>query len=158
MNKRDHPDPNAKQPGVQEDSELAGRYEAPPTAHHGKIPRLSSGRCLTPIRTFSDAGTQHRKPPAGPEVAEGFHPHILHKPHKPFPIAMVNRAPRGSALIFLFVLREKRSLILRLLFCLAAPGHGDVDVPQNAAWLAGFRLAQRNIFMYFVSHDESCGS
>ncbi|KAF8573891.1 hypothetical protein K439DRAFT_1373981, partial [Ramaria rubella] len=68
-------------------------------------------------------GMQHTEPSAGPEVAQGFHPHVLHKPHKPFPIAMVNRAPHGT------------------------PGHSDIDVPQNAAWLAGFRLARKNIFI-----------
>lgn len=33
-----------------------------------------------------------------------------------------------------------------------APGHSDVAVPQNVAWLAGFRLARQSIFMcvYFV--------
>ena len=28
-----------------------------------------------------------------------------------------------------------------------APGHSDVAVPQNVAWLAGFRLAQQSVFM-----------
>jgi hypothetical protein len=30
---------------------------------------------------------------------------------------------------------------------IVAPGHSDVAVPQNVAWLAGFRLAQKNVFM-----------
>lgn len=95
-----------------------------------------------------DAGMQHTKPAAGPEVAEGFHPHILHKSHKPFPIAMVNRAPRGSAYI------PQHLTILfaaHYTFLYVAPGHGDVDVPQNAAWLAAFRLAQKSIFMCVVA-------
>lgn len=28
--------------------------------------------------------------------AEGFQPFVLHKPHEPVPIALVNRAPHGS--------------------------------------------------------------
>jgi len=75
------------------------------------------------IANHLNAGMQDTKPTAPLEAAEGFHPHILHKPRKPFPIAMVNRAPHGT------------------------PGHGDVDVPQNAAWLAGFRLARKKIFI-----------
>jgi len=75
------------------------------------------------IANHLNAGIQHTRPSAGPEVAEGFHPHILHKPHKPFPIAMVNRPPHGT------------------------PGHGDVNVPQNAAWLAAFGLAKKSIFI-----------
>ncbi|KAI0685630.1 hypothetical protein BC835DRAFT_1383153 [Cytidiella melzeri] len=55
--------------------------------------------------------------------AEGFAPFVLHERHDPVPIAMVNRAPHGS------------------------PGHGDVDVPQNAAWLSGIRLAQKSVFI-----------
>jgi hypothetical protein len=27
---------------------------------------------------------------------DDFSPHVIHQPHKPFPIAMVNRKPHGS--------------------------------------------------------------
>ncbi|KDQ54467.1 hypothetical protein JAAARDRAFT_38135 [Jaapia argillacea MUCL 33604] len=52
-----------------------------------------------------------------------FRPHVLHKEHAPFPIALVNRKPHGM------------------------PGHQDIRTPQNAAWLAGFRYAQKKIFI-----------
>jgi len=55
--------------------------------------------------------------------ASTFHPHILHAPHKPFPIAMACRKAHGR------------------------PGHGDVDNPQNVAWLAGFKFAQKKVFI-----------
>ncbi|EIN06967.1 hypothetical protein PUNSTDRAFT_135667 [Punctularia strigosozonata HHB-11173 SS5] len=58
-----------------------------------------------------------------PITAEDFKPHIIHEPHSPVPMAMVNRHPHGT------------------------PGHEDVDVPQNVAWLAGFRLAQKSVFI-----------
>lgn len=38
----------------------------------------------------------------------------------------------------------------------AAPGHGDVDVPQNAAWLSGIRLAQKSVFMCVVFFVALC--
>ncbi|KZT57351.1 hypothetical protein CALCODRAFT_483286 [Calocera cornea HHB12733] len=54
---------------------------------------------------------------------DDFRPHILHKDHAPFPIAMVNRAPHGT------------------------PGHEDVRVPQDAAWLAALRYARQKVFI-----------
>ncbi|KDN38877.1 hypothetical protein K437DRAFT_296253 [Tilletiaria anomala UBC 951] len=53
----------------------------------------------------------------------GFAPYIFHKPHAPVPIAMVNRRPHGT------------------------PGHSDIRNPQDAAWLAGFRYAQKHVFI-----------
>ncbi|KAF8515685.1 hypothetical protein BU17DRAFT_76795 [Hysterangium stoloniferum] len=90
---------------------------------NGRLPDNESYKFGEENLYINDAGIQHTKPSAGPEAAEGFHPHILHKPHKPFPIAMVNRPPHGT------------------------PGHRNVDVPQNAAWLAAFRLAKKTIFI-----------
>ncbi|WWC94525.1 hypothetical protein V866_001371 [Kwoniella sp. B9012] len=52
-----------------------------------------------------------------------FKPHVVHKPHDPFPIAMTCRKPHGF------------------------PGHHDIRNPQNAAWLAGFRYAQKKVFV-----------
>ncbi|TFK48298.1 hypothetical protein OE88DRAFT_1684974, partial [Heliocybe sulcata] len=56
-------------------------------------------------------------------LLEDFRPHVIHKAHDPFPIALVNRKPHGM------------------------PGHQDIRTPQNAAWLAGFRYARRKIFI-----------
>jgi hypothetical protein len=46
-----------------------------------------------------------------------------HKPHAPFPIALVNRRPWG------------------------APNHECVSVPQNEAWLAAIQNAKQKIFI-----------
>ena len=54
---------------------------------------------------------------------DNFRPHVIHQPHDPFPIAMVCRRPHGF------------------------PGHHDIRNPQNAAWLAGCRYAQRKVFI-----------
>ncbi len=43
----------------------------------------------------------------------------------------------------------------------SAPGHGDVDVPQNVAWLSGIRLAQKSVFMYapfFLLLTRTCSN
>lgn len=55
--------------------------------------------------------------------APPFRPHIIHSPHDPVPMAMVNRKPRGT------------------------PTPGPVDNPQGAAFLAGFKYAKNKIFM-----------
>ncbi|GAA5925237.1 uncharacterized protein JCM15063_004964 [Sporobolomyces koalae] len=52
-----------------------------------------------------------------------FKPHMLHRSHKPCPIALVNRRPHGS------------------------PGHNDIRCPQDAAWLAALRYAENNVFI-----------
>ncbi|WWC60775.1 uncharacterized protein I303_103351 [Kwoniella dejecticola CBS 10117] len=58
-----------------------------------------------------------------PPNAASFKPIVLHSPHDPFPMALVNRPPRGR------------------------PGHGDVFVPQDQAWLAGFKFAKKSVFI-----------
>ncbi|KZM28217.1 catalytic [Ascochyta rabiei] len=50
-------------------------------------------------------------------------PIFPHKPHAPFPMALVNRRPWGAL------------------------NHQCVNVPQNEAWLAAIRSAQRTIFI-----------
>ncbi|GAA5983494.1 hypothetical protein JCM10908_000308 [Rhodotorula pacifica] len=57
------------------------------------------------------------------ELIRDFKPHLLHKAHTPFPIALVNRRPHGS------------------------PGHMDIRCPQAAAWLAALRYAEKNVFI-----------
>jgi len=54
---------------------------------------------------------------------EDFSPHIIHAPHDPFPIAMVNRKPRGSI------------------------EYTDVNNPQDTAWLAGLHYAEKKVFI-----------
>lgn len=52
-----------------------------------------------------------------------FEPVIYHTAHAPVPIALVNRRPHGR------------------------PGHDDIQNPQDAAWLAGFRYAKHHVFI-----------
>ena len=54
---------------------------------------------------------------------EPFRPYIIHGRHAPVPIALVNRVAHGR------------------------PGHGDTVNPQDAAFLAGFRFARKNVFI-----------
>ncbi|KIJ47284.1 hypothetical protein M422DRAFT_118388, partial [Sphaerobolus stellatus SS14] len=124
----EHPDPIAKQ------------HVPPPDASDGEEVRnsdaeLDAAKKLKGVaRATADhlnAGMQHTDPTTSDDIAEGFHPHILHKPRKPFPIVMVNRPPHGT------------------------PGHSDLLVPQNVAWLAAFRLAQKNIFIQTPTFNAS---
>ena len=82
--------------------------------------------------------------------ADNFQPFVLHKRHEPVPIAMVNRAPHGSKLHAQYIVPR---CVLMCLF--TAPGHQDVDVPQNVAWLSGIRLAQKSVFMYVITLSPS---
>lgn len=59
----------------------------------------------------------------GHEEMSDFVPHIVHAPHRPFPIALMNRKPRGSL------------------------DYTDTNNPQDAAWLGGMRWAQKSIFI-----------
>ncbi|KAK0531098.1 hypothetical protein OC835_003798 [Tilletia horrida] len=60
-----------------------------------------------------------------------FQPYVFHKAHKPVPMALVNRRPHGT------------------------PGHSDIRNPQDAAWLAGFRYAQRHVFIQSPTLNSS---
>lgn len=52
-----------------------------------------------------------------------FNPFIFHRPHEPFPIALVSRLPCGT------------------------PGYKDTMNPQDAVWLGAFEYAQKSIFI-----------
>ncbi|KAI7938156.1 hypothetical protein MJO28_015076 [Puccinia striiformis f. sp. tritici] len=56
-------------------------------------------------------------------VTSDFKSHFIHEEHAEFPIVMVNRPPHGL------------------------PGNNDIWVPQNAAWIAGFKYAQKKVFI-----------
>ncbi|EIW72422.1 hypothetical protein TREMEDRAFT_26882 [Tremella mesenterica DSM 1558] len=58
-----------------------------------------------------------------PPNSKAFKPIILMPPHDPVPMALVNRPPRGR------------------------PGHSDTLVPQDQAWLAGFKFAKHSVFI-----------
>jgi len=52
-----------------------------------------------------------------------FSPFLFHRPHEPFPIALVNRLPNGT------------------------PGYRDTMNPQDAAWMGAFQYAEKSIFI-----------
>jgi len=62
---------------------------------------------------------------------EDFKPHIIHAPHDPFPIAMVNRKPRGAI------------------------EYTDVNNPQDMAWLAGLHYAQKKVFIQTPTYNAA---
>ncbi|MBW0496992.1 hypothetical protein O181_036707 [Austropuccinia psidii MF-1] len=62
---------------------------------------------------------------------DNFQPHIIHAEHEEFPIVMVNRPPHGL------------------------PGHNDIRVPQNAAWMAAFRYAKNKVFIQTPTLNSS---
>lgn len=70
-----------------------------------------------------NTGTPINATDTSTEASAPFQPIILNEPHDPVPMAMVNRPPRGR------------------------PGHGDTIVPQDQAWLAGFKFARKNVFI-----------
>jgi phosphatidylserine/phosphatidylglycerophosphate/cardiolipin synthase-like enzyme len=66
------------------------------------------------------------------DFLDDFFPHILHEPHKPVPIAMVNRGPTGT------------------------PGHYHVrQFPQNVAWLSAMHNAQKSVFIQTPTFNAS---
>lgn len=73
----------------------------------------------------ADEATHIDLEPTAPECApeDDYAPFIPHAPHQEFPIALVNRKPWG------------------------APNHSCVNTPQNEAWLAAIRYAQKTIFI-----------
>ncbi|KAH9968566.1 hypothetical protein BJV74DRAFT_784951 [Russula compacta] len=61
-----------------------------------------------------------------------FRPHILHEPHAPVPIAVVNRPPTGR------------------------PGHYHIrQFPQNIAWLSAMRYAQKSVLIQTPTFNAS---
>lgn len=60
-------------------------------------------------------------------------------------MALVNRAPRGSKC------RASDSDSVRLHANAPEPGHGDTFVPQDQAFLAGFKFAKKSVFVWVVT-------
>ncbi|KAI5477424.1 hypothetical protein MNV49_006416 [Pseudohyphozyma bogoriensis] len=59
----------------------------------------------------------------GTKGHQKFKPLVLHERHDPVPMALVNRRPKGT------------------------PGHGDVENSQDAAFLAAFKYAEKQVFI-----------
>ncbi|KAL5511953.1 hypothetical protein ACEPAH_5172 [Sanghuangporus vaninii] len=63
---------------------------------------------------------------------DDFQPHIIHSPHDPVPIAMVNRLPKGT------------------------PGHESArNIPQNVAWLSLLKNARKSVFIQTPTFNAS---
>ncbi|TDL14124.1 hypothetical protein BD410DRAFT_797330 [Rickenella mellea] len=66
------------------------------------------------------------------DVKRDFKPYILHPEHKPVPIVMVNRNPKGM------------------------PGHDDAEhVPQDVAWISALKYAQKSVFIQSPTFNAS---
>ena len=99
----------------------------------GEIARVQAAVSPSPEHTRLQAITTHLNHTKNPtftgnpaiEVHTGdeMTPYIPHALTRPFPIALVNRAPHG------------------------APNHNAVHNPQNAAWLSAINNAQKSIFI-----------
>lgn len=74
-----------------------------------------------------------------------FCPHILHEPHAPVPIVIVNRPPTGSGPpSYWCCLCNVNSSIV-------GPGHYHIrQFPQNIAWLSAMRYAQKSVLMFVL--------
>ncbi|CCG82352.1 Putative uncharacterized protein [Taphrina deformans PYCC 5710] len=66
---------------------------------------------------------EHVEQTANDTETDDFHPYMFHPRHLPLPMALVNRQPHNL------------------------PGHNDVVNPQNNAWLAALKYAQRSVFI-----------
>ncbi|KAN0105527.1 hypothetical protein V8E52_010932 [Russula decolorans] len=66
------------------------------------------------------------------DTRSDFRPHLLHEPHQPVPIAILNRCPTGT------------------------PGHYHVgQYPQDVAWLSAMRYAKRSVFIQTPTFNAS---
>ena len=81
--------------------------QAPTSTSHSHNNRVLASK----ISDHLNAGNMEFDPTVDDdETITAFQPHILHKPHKPFPVAMVNRYPKGSkCLIYISVCLKARS-------------------------------------------------
>ncbi|KAL2839945.1 hypothetical protein BJY01DRAFT_250211 [Aspergillus pseudoustus] len=87
-------------------------------AQNGESPTKAVSRLLNHTlqpTTSGDAPDEDHK--------NEMEPYVLHIPHEPFPMALVNREPYGS------------------------PDHTSTIVPQNAAFLAAIKHAEHSIFI-----------
>lgn len=74
----------------------SGAGEDEPASQQGSQGKQAAGH-LAEISKHLNAGNMDVLGTAEDDNAlEDFSPHIMHQPHKPFPMAMVNRHPRGS--------------------------------------------------------------
>ncbi|POV99114.1 hypothetical protein PSTT_14015 [Puccinia striiformis] len=102
----------------------------------GAADSVRSGQVKSRMRALSDALNAGTLRQAEANVSADhnigdFQPHKIHEKHDEFPIVMVNRPPHGL------------------------PGHNDIRVPQNAAWMAGFKYAQKKVFIQTPTLNSS---
>jgi hypothetical protein len=108
---------------------------------------MEAGPLLDTIKTIDGRDTVKDGGGDG-DTLSGFLPHILHEPHEPVPIAIVNRSPTGSEHFPFLLTAYTLTPYLSCLFWRVGPGHYHVRRnPQDVAWLSAVRYAQKNIFM-----------
>ncbi|KAI7937530.1 hypothetical protein MJO28_015081 [Puccinia striiformis f. sp. tritici] len=113
-------DPEEERHGSWDQHSLNSRPEEPSRM---RFPRVKKGmKDLTDALNVGTIRPVDANVPAD-HVTSDFKSQIIHEEHAEFPIVMVNRPPHGL------------------------PGNNDIWVPQNAAWIAGFKYAKKKVFI-----------
>lgn len=84
---------------------------------------------------------------ADTDAIDQFMSHVLHTEHKPMPMVLVNRKPRGVSPAPNEWGTGSVPALVEASPSLQMFGHQDLRTPQNAAWLAGFKFAKKRVFM-----------
>jgi phosphatidylserine/phosphatidylglycerophosphate/cardiolipin synthase-like enzyme len=103
------------------DYDVSPRLQSPLTEHFNKS--SESARFTIADKNISSEEIE--------ALSLEFNPFLFHRPHEPFPIALVNRLPQGT------------------------PGYRDTTNPQDAAWMGAFRYAKKSIFIQTPTFNAS---
>lgn len=68
-------------------------------------------------------------------------PYVTLPPHKPFPMALVNREPWGGKFLYWYLRKNGTANNT------SAPNHTSIYTPQNSAFLSAFKNAKHSIFI-----------
>ncbi|POW22766.1 hypothetical protein PSHT_00967 [Puccinia striiformis] len=113
------------------DSQATFHGETESDRNGARFSRTAAG-----IRALSDALNTNTLCPVDANVPSyheigDFQSHLIHKEHGEFPIVMINRPSYGL------------------------PSNNDIHVPQNVAWMAGFKYAQKKVFIQTPNLNSS---
>ncbi|KAL5533428.1 hypothetical protein ACEPAF_5204 [Sanghuangporus sanghuang] len=121
--------------------QLSGSFSSTSGATSGpEVSRSEAGSSSSGRRSRAEAITKHLNghklkilgTVEDNDSLNDFQPHIMHSPHDPVPIAMVNRLPKGT------------------------PGHESArNIPQNIAWLSLLKNARKSVFIQTPTFNAS---
>ncbi|GFF28185.1 2-methylcitrate dehydratase [Aspergillus lentulus] len=83
--------------------------------------------------TTGDGPDSDQEPP--------MRPYVTLPPHKPFPMALVNREPWGGKFLYWYLRKNGTANNT------SAPNHTSIYTPQNSAFLSAFKNAKHSIFI-----------